>query len=71
MRRSVRLSETWPLPTGVARGPLRATKLRVMESMASGGMLCLPSMKTGETSIGSHFTGALAAWKMSLTDWEI
>lgn len=35
VRRRVKLSETWPLPMGVAKGPLSATVFSRIESMAS------------------------------------
>lgn len=67
----VKLSETCPLPIGVAKGPFKAIVFFLIDFIDSVGILDLPSTKTGWTSISSHSIGTLACLKMFLTDSDI
>lgn len=66
------MRETWPLPTGVASGPLRAILFALIDLIASSGILVLPSGPfTGVTLTSSHSIGTLAAPKTVLTALDI
>ena len=58
VRLRVKLSETCPLPMGVASGPFRATVFFLILSIAARGIAVLPSTRIGVTSTSSQSIGA-------------
>lgn len=67
-----KFNDWWPLPTGVANGPLRPILVALTESIAFCGIRNLPSTPlTGVTSTGSQEIGALAASNILITLAEI